>query len=163
MLEMSLCVMRGLWAGIAESVDVVELPAVNQAFLGIAWEKARLYCLSAVHALDQQLREGAITPEPYAQAKEMHWDSVDTPFVEKAKLGECKAVSVCAVLDWKLWHMDIRVKALNIFNALNAAGGCNAERIRFACSHDNKDMLRTGSHLTSAFRLLEPVNCGTSC
>jgi hypothetical protein len=145
----------GHW--IAESVDVVELPAVNQALLGIAWAKVWLDCKSAEQTPDQQLHDGAIPPEPHAQAKEAVWGCFEIP--EEARLGERKAVSVRALPCWKLWHVGIRAKALNMFNAVNAAGGYKAVRIRSAFCHDNQVMLFTGSIRIQ----LETDNCKTSC
>jgi hypothetical protein len=145
----------GHW--IAESVDVVELPAVNQALLDIAWAKVWLDCKSAEQTLDQQLHDGAIPPEPHAQAKEAVWGCFEIP--EEARLGERKAVSVRGLPGWKLWHVGIRVKALNMFNAVNAAGGYKAVRIRSAFCHDNQDMLFTGSIRIQ----LETDNCKKSC
>jgi hypothetical protein len=101
--DIYLPIATGHW--IAESVDAVELPAVNQALLDIAWAKVWLDCKSAEQTLDQQLHDSAIPPEPHAQAKEAVWGCFEIP--EEARLGECKAVSVRALPGWKLWHSNI--------------------------------------------------------
>jgi hypothetical protein len=101
--DIYLPIATGHW--IAESVDAVELPAVNQALLDIAWAKVWLDCKSAEQTLDQQLHDSAIPPEPHAQAKEAVWGCFEIP--EEARLGECKAVSVRALPGWKLWHSII--------------------------------------------------------
>jgi hypothetical protein len=72
------------------------------------------------------MHDGAIPPEPHAQAKEAVWGCFEIP--EEARLGERKAVSVRALPGWKLWHVGIRVKALNMFNAVNGTGGYKAVR-----------------------------------